>query len=169
MNNNKRLKPNLVDPIMSKRIIKTLAPEKPDYWAPTKNGLRSFYNNFIKKNIAFVIIVILFILFLIHRYRSIKKDRDDKIIENIDADVMCPPVPVVNTNTSINSSGKKKDASTDEYTKLLLQYYNYEKESAREPVIKKFSNRMNPAPGPKLAYPMYPYTKGGTLLPGGSR
>lgn len=165
MNNNKRLKPNLVDPIMSKRIIKTLAPEKPDYWAPTKNSLRSFYNNFIKKNVAFVIIVIFFILFLIYRYRSIKKDREEKFIENIDTSANCPVV----SDTNKNFSEKKNDAPMDEYTKLLLQYYNYEKESAREPVIKKFSNRMNPAPGPKLAYPMYPYTKGGTLLPGGSR
>lgn len=162
--NNKLPKPNLIDPIIRKRIMKTLMPEKPDYWGPTRNSFRSFYNNIIKQNIPLVIFVIFIILFLIYRYRATKRERNEKTIsdeQNVPL-VATPPLGKQNAD-------RKPDPSTDEYAKLLLQYYNQEKESAREPVIKKFSTRMDPAPGPKLAYPMYPYTKGGSLLPGGSR
>ena len=46
MNNNKYPKPNLLDPIMCEKIIKTLNPPPEDYWAPTKNSFQSFYQNF---------------------------------------------------------------------------------------------------------------------------
>ena len=75
-NNNKILKPNLVDPIVEQRIIKTLNPPVEDYWAPTKNSFQSFFRKYIKPNIVFIIIIILFILYLFYRYRMIKKTRE---------------------------------------------------------------------------------------------
>ena len=54
---------------------------------------------------------------------------------------------------------------------MLLNLYNQQKEDAREPRIKHFNSRMQPVPrqGPKFAYPMYPYAKGGSLAPSGTR
>ena len=43
MNANKKIKPNLLDPIIEKKIVKTLNPQEEDYWGPTKNVFQHFY------------------------------------------------------------------------------------------------------------------------------
>ena len=194
MNNTKRIKPNLVDPIIEKKIIKTLAPPKEDYWAPTKNGFQTFYQTYIKPNMAFVIFILLVIVFLIYRYHTVKKDRKRQELENIMGSSQNNNQPINNVfvnnraiNTSVNNTLSQKNTSVqnqnsipkkevDEYAKLLLSYYNQQKEISREPLPKTNLTRhdLNPNLSPhtnkvNLAYPMYPYTSGGSLIPSGGR
>ena len=170
MNINKRLKPNLVDPIIGQKIVKTLKPLKEDYWEPTRNIAKSFYNDYIKPNFGVVIFIIIIIILLIYRYRVIKSTRENKLINKPNN----PPA-----NTTICNKNNCKDGSCaiqqnnandiDEYSDALIQLYNQQKENSREPKIKNPNKRMQPANGPKLAYPMYAYVPGGSLAPSGSR
>ncbi len=143
MNIKKNFRPNLIDPILEKRIIKTLNPPKPDYWAPTKNVANGFYQTYVKQNFGLIIFVVIIILFLIYRYRIIKKNREYNDWQkyygyNVSTEKIDPP---------------KKNI---EYSKIAIEAYNMQKEMMREPPISTMGN---------LAYPMYPYTKGGTLTP----
>ncbi|XWV26080.1 hypothetical protein QJ857_gp1000 [Tupanvirus soda lake] len=174
MNNNKHLKPNLLDPIMEKKIIKTLKPPNHDYWAPAKSGVKSFFENYIKPNIGLVILIIVVILFLIYRYRVIKKDREAKEVEKIYKNIY--GIDMKQTNDNIQTTPQDTysvkdtqslDKNSQDYANLLLYLYNQQKESSREPQLKKYNNRM--ASTPKLAYPMYPYASGGSLAPANSR
>lgn len=84
----KQTKPNLVDPIIQKKIIKTLKPKefiKDDYWKPTKSFSLSIYEKYIKPNIFFIIIIIIIIIFLIYRYRMVKNNRK---LENIKQNII---------------------------------------------------------------------------------
>jgi len=108
MNNNKHLKPNLLDPIVEKKIMKTLNPPKEDYWAPTKNGFKSVYDKFIRPNIGLVIFIIIIIFFLIYRFRSIKKKREITEVENIYEDQLHNKKPKKNIVTKKNIIPKKK-------------------------------------------------------------
>lgn len=158
MNNNKHLKPKLLDPIIEKKIIKTLKPVKEDYWAPTKNGFRTAYENYIRPNFFLVFFIILIILFLIYRYRIISNRRQiakiEKSLDTLDG-----------SQVSSYTIDKKNHSNTnnDNYTELLLYLYNDQKEKMREPPTK--SNNISP----KFAYPMYPYARGGSLSPSNSK
>ena len=187
MNNNKRLKPNLLDPIVRKRIVKTLNPPVEDYWAPTKNTAQTFFQKYIKPNVGLFIVIIIFILFLFYRYRMIKKNRETSEIEKLynqqnehqnqhqnghdnPADQAIVTVVHHNEPNKDNPPGKNQPdpkKETDDYTRLLMYLYEQQKDSMREPIHKNYSSRMKPAKtiGPKFAYPMYPYAKGGTLTP----
>lgn len=154
MNNNKHLKPNLLDPIVEKKIIKTLKPIQPDYWAPAKNSARSFVDNFIKPNIPLLLFIMVIIIFLIYRYRITKKKRE---IEN---------------TSILYGNGYQPKKEINDTTNTLIQLYNQQKDFLREPPINDIDiKRMTPVrvDTPKLAYPMYPYGKNGTLLPANSR
>lgn len=189
MNANKKIKPNLLDPIIEKKIVKTLNPQEEDYWGPTKNVFQLFYQNYIRDNIGLFIIIILIILFLIYRYRFVKKDREAKNIEHYinnttDQQQHFLYQNQLNSFNQINSSNKLNDKyhlpeqlsgmtqtepksntnikSNDEnetYAKILMAYYNQQKEMMREPKYKPS----------KLVYPMYPNSNGGTLIPSGKR
>lgn len=140
-----KLKPNLVDPILQRRIIKTLSvPPPEDYWEPTKNTLKTLYQKYIKENIYLVVAIIFVIFLLLYRYHITKKKRQQQILDN------------------------EKDPPKS-YADLLMDLYKQEKEYLREPTVKKFSSRVDPAPiTPKFAYPIYPYAKG-VLAPTGGR
>jgi hypothetical protein len=153
MNNYKHLKPNLLDPIIKKKIIKTLKLPVNDYWAPVKSGLKSFIENYIKPNIGLVVFIILIIIFLIYRYRTIKEEKKNTYGTN------APPENKKQLHSDTNGH------ETNEYTDLLLQLYNSQKENLREPPIKQ--NRHIATT--KFAYPMYPYAQGGTLAPSNGR
>lgn len=154
MNANKRLKPNLLDPILEKKIIKTLKPPQEDYWAPTKTTFQSFYQKYITPNWGLVILIILFIMFLLYRYITIKRDRDEKT-----------PTTCVNGVCNRETATKKEaDTNTKEYTDAFVNLYTQQKENAREPKPVKRADENKP----KMAYPMYPY-KGGSLVSAGSR
>lgn len=187
MNNNKHRKPNLMDPLIEKKIIKTLKMPTEDYWAPTKSTFRSFFREYIRPNISLIIFIVIIILFLIYRYRTIKHERENREIEKIyetaygfpygnpsikhidhidHIDYAGYKIPQINKNTQSKQISKK---NIDEYTNLLLNAYNLQKENMREPNIKKINNRINPAPTNNFAYPMYPYGRTGSLAPSGSR
>lgn len=172
MYKNKRLKPKLLDPIIEKKIIKTLKPPQEDYWAPTKNSFQSFFQNYIRPNVYLIIFIIIICLLLLYRYRVIKNDRENKLNK-------IQPAPAQNyMSNNINfrhnsnvSIPLERNYTDEEYADLLLHLYNQQKEDAREPKIKHFNNRMMPVSKqvPKLAYPLYPYSKGGTLAPSSTR
>lgn len=145
--NNKRLKPNLLDPAIEKRIIKTLRPEQEDYWEPTKNTFQSIYSDYIQPNIYFVIFLVLVFLLLLYRYRIIQKNRNENYYEQ---PIIQPPV--VNNN--------------------FIDLYNMEKEQLMDMEInkgKKGKKDIFSTPARKVAYPMYPYSDGGTLVPSGKK
>lgn len=73
-----KLKPNLVDPILNQKIIKTLKPTVPDYWEPTKKGCNTLYQKYVKPNLKFIIILLILIFILLYRYRLIKNRRLNK-------------------------------------------------------------------------------------------
>ncbi|ANB50702.1 hypothetical protein [Powai lake megavirus] len=145
---NKPLKPNLVDPIFEKKIIKTLNPAVQDYWAPTKIGLRYLFQNFIKPNILLIIFLIIIALLLFYRYQVVKNNREIKKLEQMYSDKSNINI---DTNTNINNS-------VDKYKDVLLYLYNQQKETMREPKIKKKHNITD-----NFAYPVYPYK--GSLSP----
>jgi hypothetical protein len=146
----KRIKPNLIDPVLEKRIIKTLNPPKEDYWGPTKSGFHSFYNEYIKPNFFFILLFIFFILFLIYRYRMINRAKQDNPINQIHQPyIKHHPLNVMSSDIK-------------QYNDMLLQLYNQHKELLREPK-KETSDKAN------FAYPMYPYGKGGALISSGKR
>lgn len=137
-------KPDLVDPILEQKVIKTLKPVKPDYWMPTKNVAKSFYQDYIRPNILFIIIFICICLFLLYRYRVVRKEKVGTVIQS-----------------------KPVSAQLEAYANLVIDAYNQQKENLREPVMP------SPRPIPKqtettFAYPVYPYSEG-TLEPGGKR
>ena len=164
MNNNKHLKPNLIDPLIERKIIKTLKPQENDYWKPAKSGFKSFFEVYIKPNIALVVIIVIIIIFLIYRYRIIQKEREAREVE-----IAYKKMYGIETSTNDqekqqpnnkNNIQQKNAAEINEYTDLLLQLYNQQKEKLREPRIKNQA---------KFAYPMYPYAQGGSLAPSNSR
>lgn len=160
MYKNKYLKPNLVDPFIEEKIIKTLKPQPmEDYWAPTKNSIHSFYIDYIIPNIYIIIFIIIILILLVYRYRTIKNEREEKLI------VMQYKYPKQNKPVAENTR------EVQEKVDLLIKLYNEQKENSREPRIKDINPRMEPAniKSPKLAYPMYPYTKGGVLTPSSYR
>ncbi|AEQ32585.1 hypothetical protein [Acanthamoeba polyphaga mimivirus] len=145
---NKPLKPNLVDPIFEKKIIKTLNPTVQDYWAPTKTGLKYLFQNFIRPNILLIIFLIIIALLLFYRYQVVKNNREIKKLEQMYSDKSNINIDV---NTDINNS-------VDKYKDVLLYLYNQQKETMREPKTKKKHNITD-----NFAYPVYPYK--GSLSP----
>lgn len=152
MNINKRSKPNLVDENVGKKIVNILKPEQVQYWEPTKNTFKSFYEKYIKTNTGLIILIIFVILFLIYRYRIIKKNREAEEIEkiynellNINNNPVAPqphpsvkPLPTTTTTTkSVPADKTMSQKDIDEYTKMLLQYYHSQKEQGREFAINK--------------------------------
>lgn len=114
MNEVKRIKPNLLDPVLQKKIINKLKPPVVDYWGPAKSGIRIFYEKYIKPNIGLFLFLLVIIFFFIYRYRSVKKERERKELENI-----------IQTHSHENENT---------YIKELLDVYHLEKERLREPV-----------------------------------
>lgn len=155
MNKNKRLKPNLLDPVIEKKIIKTLQIPKDNFWVPTKNSFVNCYNKYVKPNIYFIIFVAIVIIFLIYRYRVVKKKKDVRKMEQVH-------------DTQIKKVAGQNDLSKkdiDDNIQTLLYIYNQQKENLREPTIENARKKISNS---KLAYPMYPY-EGGTLAPSGNR
>lgn len=143
MNHKQKIKPNLLDPLIEKKIMKTLVQPKDDYWEPAKITANTFYHDYIKKNVWVVIIIILLILFLIYRYRSVKKEREIKRLNE-------------QYTQSTQSTPKEPDISYDDYVELLMELYQQQKENMLEPTIHRTKEH-------KRAYPIYPNTNGGSL------
>jgi len=146
----KHLKPNLIDSTLRDKIIKTLNPPKEDYWAPTKTSVKSIFEKYIKPNYLFFLIILVLIFFLIYRYRIVKADREKAEMEKYYKSIQ-------DTN-SLPPSSQVEQLDT---ASILLHLYNLQKENMREPPLAKKDNNLQTEPN--FAYPMYPYTKGGTL------
>jgi hypothetical protein len=164
MNNSKRLKPNLLDPDIEKKIIRTLKPPKEDYWGPTKNMFQIFWFDYIVPNKYLVLFIIFIILVLIYRYQIIRKNR---INPNQSSQQQQIQTPSCSTNSNIKNANDEAD--------LLLYAYNKQKEASIEPQPIKQNMRSNhksygyERKKSGFAYPMYPYVKGGSLAPSGKR
>ena len=188
--NRLHLKPNLLDPALSQKIVRTLKPPREDYWKPTKNFAQTIYQQYIIPNIYIILFVIVLLIILFYRYRSIKTERDKKILEemiNQSYQETSPNACVRPEGFTPNACGSKypSDLSRtpqsspplpvdqDEYTKLVMMMYDRQKEDSREPPInrKAISSRIDYLPSPSkksgFAYPMYPYYPGGKFVSAG--
>ena len=162
MNINKRLKPNLLDPKCKIKITRTLNPPREDYWKPTKNVLQTIYADYIRPNFYFFLCLGIFFVFLMYRYRVIQNQRLEEQF-NLTQDTK------VESNENIIT-----------YSDIALNIYNQQKEKSVEPRVNTDipNNRVKWAPikevepigpigsiGPQFAYPIFPYAKGGRLVP----
>lgn len=125
-NNSKRPKPNLLDPLLEKRIVKTLNPPIEDYWMPAKSTFRSIIDKVIKPNIILWIFILILIVLLFYRYQITKKDREKKKLQSISE-------PYAQNKQIYVPSSKNPDLSDDSYAKLLLLLYNQQRELSIEP------------------------------------
>lgn len=148
--NHKKIKPNLLDESFKIKMIKTLNPPKEDYWGPTRNIFTNFYKNYLKPHILLIIFIILIVLFLVYRYRHNKKTPTDNS---------------KNKSEHFETNGQVEQL-INKYSTMTIDAYNQQKEILREPKFSKNNLTKRPA---QLAYPLYPYVKGGTLLPSGKR
>lgn len=144
---NKQVKPNLVDPMLQKKIFKTLNPPVEDYWAPTKNSFQNFYKNFIRPNIFLIIFIIVLALLLYYRYRVVKTEREQRELQKV-------------YDNNHNDKNINAEDLVEKYQDVLLYLYNQQKETMREPKIKKTLPE-------NFAYPVYPYK--GSLSPSNNR
>lgn len=67
------LKPDLVDDEIRTRVAQILDSPKEDYWGPAKVAATNVYRNWIKDNWGFLLLMAGLILFLIWRYRYVKR------------------------------------------------------------------------------------------------
>ncbi|MEM3062060.1 MAG: hypothetical protein QW303_00750 [Nitrososphaerota archaeon] len=168
MNNYKRLKPNLLDPIVEQKIIKTLNPPKEDLWAPAKNSFRNFYQHYIRPNFWIIAIIITVGLLLFYRYRMIKFERENShIIWNHREKMEQLTCSNLSSKCSQDEHLPQDTKEYDKYARNLLQLYRQQKEEMLEPRISKSSLIKNGES--KFAYPLYPYSKNGILVPSASR
>lgn len=124
----RKIKPNLIDNALPKRIISTLNP--PDQWGPTKGLMRYVFDEYVVPNKGLIICLIILALLLLYRYRSTKNRRDEIII-----------LP------------EKNDPNETDY---LLEMYKTTKEYQMEPKIKTAESSRIEMARPKLAYPIFP-------------
>lgn len=144
----KKIKPNLVDDYLSKKVVNVINPPKKDYWEPTKLTIKSFYQNVIRPNWLIVVIIFIICVLLIYRYRIVQERRTDT---QIDTQIDTP----IEEKPKLKSNAKDE---LDDYAKIILEQYNKEKELSLEPKIIQKNNS-------GFAYPMYPYHPGGEFLP----
>lgn len=156
MNINKKLKPNLIDPKCRTKLTRTLNPPQQDYWKPTKNVLQTIYADYIRPNFWFFVFVAIILIFLLYRYRVIQNQRIEEKF-------------MIDQNT-------KAKSSEHIYSDIALNIYDRQKVKSHEPRIDtsvpntqvRWAQIKEVEPtiqSPKFAYPMFPYAKGGTLVP----
>jgi hypothetical protein len=137
MNINKKIKPNLTNPILKQKIIKTINPPINDYWKPTKNFIVHVYEDYIKPNFISIIILFIFLMILCYRYRLTQQK---KIYQNYNVKT--------NDNININTNPNIQMSNSD----IALLLYNYQKELSREPHV----NGSVPRTKKNYSYPIYP-------------
>lgn len=105
--NVKTLRPNLVDPLLGKKIVKTLKVQQAGYWEPTKNVCHNIYHKYIKPNKIIVVVVIIVAILLLYRYRTTKRNK-----------VTAPVTP---------------NQPSNEINDLVFNLYKQQVEASREP------------------------------------
>jgi hypothetical protein len=126
---NKPLKPNLIDPSITQKIVNTLRPHKSDYWGPAKDLLYSFYKKIIIPNIYIVLFIIFILLVLLFRYRNVQMEREDKEYDDNNK--------IKTVSTTQYNLNKHVEPIIDE----AITMYENEKELSREPHIKQIDKR----------------------------
>lgn len=180
---NKRIKPDLVDAKIIRKLNHVVNPSK-DYWEPTKNVFKSFYENYIKPNFYFFLFVIIFLFFLLYRYKMVRDEKIEEEISDFDKSSLHHFANGIENYQQyyVNYVNEPQARPIIErtYTDILFDAYNKSKELSYEPKIntskkknkigwaqydkEKHSNyAFNQKPQMRLAYPVYPYIKGGTL------
>jgi hypothetical protein len=157
MNINKRLKPNLVDSKFTDKITRTLTQPQRDYWKPAKNLLQRIYQDWIEPNFYFFVFLFAILLFLLCRYRMIQTERLEK---EIAGDFYEAP------------KNSKDDVDLSAFSDMFIKEYTRSKEQSIEPSGAYthqggMSNVSQKDQG--YAYPIYPYSKGGKLVPASSK
>lgn len=172
MNKPIKLKPNLVDPELIRKIKKTLRPPQEDYWEPTKNTFQTLYDNYIVPNISIIIVIIIIIVILVYRYYMVKREREQKKLMQKNT-----PKQQINSqynlqqqyNSQYNLQQQQMQMQpqlpivNEDQKQAVMNLYNQTKEAEREIAVQKRNNKHG------FAYPMYPYVKGGTLTPSGKK
>ena|SRR5579872_7459890 len=141
---NKPLKPNLVDQIMTQKIVKTLKPPTEDYWGPTRNLAQNFYQRFIKPNIYLLLFILLIIIILLFRYRSIKLERENReYMESLYPRQMQSQVSPYTSPYLANGNFSNSLAHGNIFnlpdTDMAMLLYEQQKELLREPKSKRKS------------------------------
>lgn len=158
------LKPNLVDSLIKKRIIKTLKPVPQDYWAPTKTTFRSLFESIIKPNLFFIIFFIVILILLYYRYHDTKKKRKEESLDTtnkiVETDTFVEDFNIQCTDKKCVITPKIKNESN-----VLLSMYMKEKEKMREPYVKNIEREISS----KEAYPTYPNILNKNLVPAKQR
>jgi hypothetical protein len=125
----------LIDDEQVQQYVNELTPPpKADYWAPAKSGAKSFYEKWIKPNILPIVLIILFILFLIYRYKTTQKEKSQTPIKN---------QPVQQIQTRSDGSITLNRDQVRELTEALEKYKNREYQYMAEPKIYRDLIRKN--------------------------
>ena len=182
---NKPLKPNLLDPLLTQKIVKTLKPQTQDYWGPTKNFAQTIYQKIIKPNIYFFLFILFIIIVLLFRYRNIKLERENReymtTTTNINASVYSPYQSVYSGDKNLSNMLLQGNLFNLPDADMAVLLYEQQKELLREPKLKRSGKyRLNESDSdskskkvrsdygssdtkPGFAYPVYPNFPGGTL------
>ena len=136
----KYIKPDLINPVIRQRIVKTIQPLGETQWKPVKKFFSSLYEDYIIPNIYLVLFIIFIIFVLIYRYK-ITRDNRKKTNES-DSNIISPNNQ---QKDAVRELVNKKE--TNQIPDLAMLMYNQQKEHSREPVKR----------GKNFAYPVFPY------------
>ena len=159
-------KPDLVDPYIERKVIRTLNPPKEDYWAPTKSSAKTFYASYIKPNMTVLIFFCIFLALLYYRYRMVKKNREASEMETFYGPHHIPNPNLYQTHKPIQPPIHSKSKPSPAERKAiadLMDFHARQADNMREPIFKGNANE-KPEPGP-FVYPIYPSGNGGSLVP----
>lgn len=137
----KYIKPDLINPVIRQRIIKTIQPPGETQWKPVKKFFSSLYEDYIIPNIYLVLFIIFVIFVLIYRYK-ITRDNRKKSSKESNSEIISPDNQ---QKEAVKDLVNKKEIN--QIPDLAMLMYNQQKEHLREPV-KRSKN---------FAYPVYPY------------
>lgn len=138
--------PNLINPDVSRQIVDNLKPPPPvDYWEPTRNSMKTFFDKYVKPNWLVLLVIVIIIVFLLYRMRHKQKNKEQRLYENFH-----------------KSKGLRDDLNQQEIdrcSRIVLDSYRRSYEGNLEPktVSKRAVSSENSASNrANLAYPLYP-------------
>jgi len=121
MNINKRIRPALIDPKVTNKLVRTLRKPDGEQWKPVKNFLQSFYSDWVEPHSLFFICLALFVIFLLYRYRTIQNQK-------YEAEMM--------REMGINDQTPKEKSDYDKLSLLILEAYKQQGHDRIEPLVK---------------------------------
>jgi len=124
------IKPDLLNPVIRQRLVKTITTPEKQYWKPVTKFFSNLYENYIIPNIYLVLFIIFIIFVLIYRYKITQDNRKKKSPNNVE-------------NVAVPEYLRYSEPE------LALMLYQQQRENSREP--KSVKKKMD------SAYPVYPY------------